>query len=507
MARVSRADGREARRLPFVLILLLAIATACSSRAPSPRAVPWPTKAWATATPESQGFDSLKVAAALESTGGYMHSFLAIRNGSVVTDAYVYPYDGSIYHDLASVTKSFTTTLIGIAATQGKLDLDASMVSFFPGRTIANRDERKEGITVRHLLSMSSGLNCRMIRGNEITLQEMRQSSDWVQFALDLPALDEPGTAFSYCSPGMHLLSAILQQATGMSELDYARANLFAPLGITDVYWPADPQGVTFGWGDLALHPRDAAKLGYLYLNDGVWDGRRILSHVWVSQATSPKVKEDYGYGFWVSRPSDEIQFFRADGNQGQRILVVPSRNLVLVTTGAGFEPDQIFRSVAQAASADLTPLPANPAGVARLQAVIAQLARGPEPEPVASLPQIARAVSGRTYAFKSTNLVRTVRLDFGNSSEATFTVDVAGELTPRVDRVGLDGVFRSSRKGRPIYARASWEDPGTFVVECDEGPGLHSYRIRLAFGEDSVRLELEGASVAGSWEGRLVSP
>lgn len=500
MSRVS-----VCRRFAIAVAVILVIATACSARAPRAPAAVWPTAGWPTATPESQGFDSSKVAAALENAGGYMHSFLAIRNGYLVTDAYLYPYDGSIYHDLASVTKSVTTTLIGIAATQGKLDLDATMVSFFPGRTIKNLDARKQRITVRHLLSMSSGLNCTMIRGNEITLNAMRATPDWVQFVLDLPAFDEPGTSFSYCGPGMHLLSAILQRATGMSELEFARANLFGPLGITEVYWPADPQGVTDGWGDLALKPRDAAKIGYLYLHDGVWDGRRILSHTWVAAATTPKVKQDYGYGWWVSRPGDEVAFFRADGNQGQRILVIPSQQLVLVTTGAGFEPDQIFRAVASAATANLAPLPANPAGVERLRSVVAALARGPAPTRVQPQPAIARAVSGRTFAFTGA-LVRSVRADFGTGAEATFALDVAGEASSRIDRVGLDGVFRPSSRGRPIYARGTWEGARTFVIECDEGPGLHSYRIRLTFNPRSVRIQLEGATVAGDWEGRLVT-
>jgi len=208
----------------------------------------------------------------------------------VVVDAYFYPYDGQTVHDVASVTKSVMTTLIGIAADQGKLELDQPLVSFFPGRTIANRDAGKEHITVRHLASMSSGLDC-TADYDEATLREMQASSDWVQFTLDRPMIDEPGSRFVYCSPGMHLLSAILQQATGMTALDFARQNLFEPLGIHDVIWPADPQGVTHGWGDLYMHPHDMAKLGYLWLNHGQWGGRQIVSRAWVEDSAKVQIK------------------------------------------------------------------------------------------------------------------------------------------------------------------------------------------------------------------------
>jgi CubicO group peptidase (beta-lactamase class C family) len=160
------------------------------------------------------------------------------------------------------VTKSVTTTLVGIAADQGKLRLDDPVLSFFPDRAVANRDARKERVTVAHLASMTSGLDC-VATPDEPTLAEMTASADWVQFTLDRPMVAEPGTTFSYCSPGMHLLSAVLTRATGMSELDFARQNLFEPLGIRDVVWPVDPQGFNHGWGDVYLYPRDAAKLGY----------------------------------------------------------------------------------------------------------------------------------------------------------------------------------------------------------------------------------------------------
>ena len=153
---------------------------------------------------------------AIRAQSTHIHSLALIRNDYLILDATFYPYDGGTYHEIASVTKSVMTTLIGIAAGQGKLDLNDKMVSFFPERTIANSGLLKNLITVRQLAGMSSGLDCTSAN-DEQTLAEMGSAPDWVQFTLDRKVTSLPGTHFEYCSPGMHLLSAILQQATGMT--------------------------------------------------------------------------------------------------------------------------------------------------------------------------------------------------------------------------------------------------------------------------------------------------
>jgi len=286
----------------------------------------WPTQGWRTSTPEEQGFDSGRLAEglqALQENDINIDSLLIVRNGYVVLDAYFYPYDNTIPHKLASVTKSVMTTLIGIAADQGKIQLDQPMVSFFPHRTIANLDARKEHITVRHLASMRNGFESGCLNEDEVTLDAMRANPDWVQAALDRKMAREPGTSFCYDSPGMHLLSAILQEATGLTSLDFARQYLFEPLGIREVFWQSDPQGYTHGWGDLYLKPRDAAKLGYLWLNGGGWEGKQIVPASWVAdsvQALSHAGDDDYGYGWWVSEDS-----YYAAGRGGQNIRAYPS--------------------------------------------------------------------------------------------------------------------------------------------------------------------------------------
>ncbi len=245
------------RAIPFVLILLVAflrVATLAQEPTPSPVAQEsyWPTHGWRSSTPEAQGMDSEVLARAFDYIRQNripIHSLLIVRNGYVVLDAYFYPFQEGQVHDGASMTKSITSTLIAIAIGEHKLSsVRQPTLSVFPGRNVANRDERKDRMTVEDLLTMTSGLDCHVDHG-EITLREMMQSKDWVQFMLDRPMVAEPGSKFEYCSGGMHLLSGIVSETTGSSELEFARRELFQPLGIEDVIWPSDPQGVSTGWG------------------------------------------------------------------------------------------------------------------------------------------------------------------------------------------------------------------------------------------------------------------
>jgi CubicO group peptidase (beta-lactamase class C family) len=343
----------------LVLIKVGSLAWLATGGYRTPARVPapdyWPTDGWRASTPEEQGFDSAKIAEGVQSLLDHhvdIDSLMIIRNGYVVLDAHFAPYDGAFPHDLASATKSVMTTLIGIAADQGKLDLDQPVVSFFPDREIANLDERKAQMTVRHLVSNRNGMQSGCYEGDEPTIRAMTGQPDWVQAALDRPMVAEPGTTFCYDSPGMHLLSAILQEATGMTGLEFARQNLFAPLGIQQATWENDPQGYSRGWGDLHLLPEDLAKIGFLWLHRGSWDRgdggeggaisaiSQVVSEAWVHESVVPRVTSrfsgrEYGYGWWI-RSLAGIQVFYAWGYGGQFIFVVPAvRTVVAVTSVA----------------------------------------------------------------------------------------------------------------------------------------------------------------------------
>lgn len=452
------------------VVMLIVLAVVFLPRLRKPKQVLtqsyWPTNGWRTSTPEEQGFDSAKLAESLQDLQQKqipIDSLLIIRNGYVVLDAYFYPYEASFPHNLESVTKSITTALVAIAAEQGKLQLDKPMVAYFPNRTIANLDERKKSISVRHLAGMVNGMSSGCLAGDVSTLEALRSTPDWVQAALDREMTTEPGKVFCYDSPGMHLLSAILQETTGMTELEFARKYLFEPLGIQDVYWESDPQGYTHGWADLWLKPPDAAKIGYLFLNHGVWEGKQIVPSAWVTEAVKMQNKtgtiDDYGYGWWVANDS-----YFAAGHFGQYIRVYPAENVVVVITARGFDHKTIEPVLGAAHVSPDKPLPANPQGLAKLNALLSELPQGKGSEPVVSSPALAREVSGKTYDCEPNGVdVTRMRIEFNDPAEAKLYISKK-DSTDVIWPIGLDGKYRMCSEWKGL--RGYWQDAQTFNIQ-----------------------------------------
>ena len=315
----------------FALVLL----TACAGATPEPQSY-WPTEAWQSSTPEEQGMNPKllqEMVDTIQEEDYGIDSVSVIRNGYMVVDTYFPPFERGSRHIIHSCTKSIVSTLIGIAIDLGYVEgVDQPVLEFFPERTIANLDANKETMTLEHLLTMSAGLDCQdsylyRWRG----LRQMRQSGDWTQFVLDLPMAAEPGTRFEYCNGVSYLLSAIIQDATGVTTLEFAEEHLFGPLGISDVDWSASPQGVNIGWGELHMTPHDMAKIGYLYLNEGQWAGDQIVPATWVEASTQKRIsatlQDGYGYQWWV----DSDDMYMALGYAGQFIFVMPELDMVVV--------------------------------------------------------------------------------------------------------------------------------------------------------------------------------
>jgi CubicO group peptidase (beta-lactamase class C family) len=495
----------------FVLLgLLLPSTRVASGQGPSP---------WPTTTLEEQGFDSNAMAdvlLGLHEDIPALHSLLLIRDGKVAVDASFYPYDGSTPHELASVTKSVMTTLIAIAADEGYLELDQPMLDFFPDREVASVDDRKERVTVADLASMTGGLDCAW-QPDEPTLDEMRAADDWIQFALDRPMVAEPGERWEYCSPDMHLLSAILTEATGMTALDFGWRYLFGPLGMREVIWPADPQGYSHGWGDIYLYPRDAAKLGQLWLNGGTWEGQRIVSEAWVTAAVQPISRtsnpdDDYGYGWWVDHESEVGGEFRASGRSGNYVIVYPALEIIVVTTGGSdFSSGDVTDRIGAVLVDPAGPIPANAEGAARLDDVIAELAEPPPAEAVPALPAVATEVSGVTWTFPASPLtIERLAVTFDGSAEATLAVDLQDQ-PPLVARIGLDGAYRFTPfdYGFPLALRGAWVDEDTFVIEWTEVANRDTVLLEATFTGDTVTvssrevthqdvMQVEGTAVPG---------
>ena len=332
----------------------------------------WPTKGWRSTTPEEQGMDSARLAGMLEAIDRQdlnVHGVLVVRNGYIVTEAYLHPYQADTRHVLYSCTKSFVSALVGIAIDEGHIaGVEKPVLSFFPKRAFANVDGRKQALTLEHLLTMTAGLEW---TEGDPAYAGMVASRDWLSFMVDRPMAEPPGTRFNYCSGCSYVLSAIVHEATGVGTLQFARNQLFEPLGIANVEWEADRNGVANGGWGLHLTPREMAKLGYLYLNGGYWDGEQIVPAAWVEASVEQHVKtdEDFGYGYqWWSYP--RLGAYLARGRAGQVIFVAPEQKMVVVFTAdvASDRPllnlieDHIAPAVRSAGA-----LPPNPSGTERL--------------------------------------------------------------------------------------------------------------------------------------------
>ncbi|MBN2305634.1 MAG: serine hydrolase [Anaerolineae bacterium] len=298
----------------------------------------WPTEDWRTSIPEDQDMDSAildALFAYIDEHGTDIHGIVVVRHGYIVAEAYYAKYTPTTQHTLASIAKSLTSILIGMLMQRGDLEsVDQRVIDLFPNRTIANMDDRKAAMTLEDLLTMRAGLDCR--DRNDSTVTAMIRQRDWVQYMLNLEMSDPPGVTFNYCNGVSHLLSALVQETTGQTALELARAELFPVLGIGRVTWERDPAGNPAGGWGLYMTPRDMARLGYLYLNQGTWDGQQIVSREWVASSTSRRTSDGYmgyGYQWWVASAND----FRAVGAGGQYIIVRPDDDLVVAITSDPF--------------------------------------------------------------------------------------------------------------------------------------------------------------------------
>jgi CubicO group peptidase (beta-lactamase class C family) len=523
VARVNRS-ARTALAACGVFALLLF--SACTplrdmrTGAPASRAlVEFPAGDWRRSTPEAQGVDSdalVEVFDAIARERMPIHSLQLVRHGYLVLDAYFFPFAQGQRHDVASVTKSVTTTLVGQAIARG--DLPAVDTPVWPMLATGPLDDaRKLDITLRHLLTTSSGLACGT-EPYEREMLEMAHSTRWVAYALALPVAEPAGRRFNYCSPGFHLMSALLSRRSGRSAEQLARADLFGPLGIEDFVWPRDPQGINQGAGDLQMLPTDMAKLGYLFLHLGNWAGQQVVPRAWVQQATRRQIDTPsgtgYGFGWWL--PADLPGVFEANGRGGQRIVVWPAKDLVMVSTGGGFDPARLAAGLLRALKGERA-LADNPAAVQRLQARIASAATPPAARgvPVAP-PADAAQIEGQTYRFEDNLLgLRAFRLSGLRSVQALIELELP-ESRLEVP-LGLDGVFRfasgfsnpggaaaESTRSVPgatvagprqaaavsqglIGGRASWTGTHELHLEIDTVGRINYFELKLRFSDRRV--------------------
>jgi len=254
-------------------------------------------------------------------------------------------YKGTDGHTMQSVTKTVNSVLTGIAMTRDEYHatLDTPILKFFDVSKVKNLDDRKRRITIRDLLTMRSGIDWDEdlpYNNPHNGSSAMEATDDWVQFVIDRPMAYDPGTHFAYTSGGAELVGYVFQKATGKDIIEYANEHLFRPLGFEQQYWKRTPLGLADTEGGLYLRPEDLAKIGRLYMQNGVWNGQRIVSSEWVKQSIAPSTDArggmKYGFEWWLvpHGPAPERLAWAALGFGGQRLLVVPEDDLMVVLTG-----------------------------------------------------------------------------------------------------------------------------------------------------------------------------
>ena len=299
-------------------------------------------------TPEAEGLSSagvLNLVNALDAGAGEIHSLMLLRHGKVVAEGWWAPYAAEDIHVLYSVTKSFNSTAVGLAVSEGLVSVDDLIVSHFPDLAPAAPDPELAAMRVRDLLTMSTG--------HEVdSIDAMRQRTDgqWTRSFLESSVPRAPGSYFLYNSGAAYRLGALVQRVTGMTVDEYLTPRLFAPLGIVGELWGRSQEGVNLTDGGLAVRTEDLAKFGLLYLQGGMWNGQRVLSEQWVADATARQVSTGnddgnwnygYGYQFWRSQHG-----YRADGSLGQFGFVLPEQDIVLAITSGTNDTDGVMNVV-----------------------------------------------------------------------------------------------------------------------------------------------------------------
>lgn len=470
--------------------------------------------------PEQQGIASpaiLQFVEVLENQIHEVHSFMLLRHGRVVAEGWWSPYGYEHPHLLFSLSKSFTSTAVGLAVAEGYFSIDDPVLSFFPEETPTNQNDLLSAMRVRHLLSMSTGQAV-----DTWSYMVDRPDGNWIKGFLEVPVVHTPGTHFVYNTGATYMLSAIVQKSTGVKLVDYLQPRLFVPLGIEGATWQESPQGITAGGIGLSLKTEDIAKFGQLYLQKGMWQGEQILPAAWAEAATSLQISnsdgvqidwtQGYGYQFWRCRHGA----YRGDGVFGQYCIVMPEQDAVLaITSGIDlFEMQSLLNVVWEILLPAMHPV-SLPDSAADQNALVKKLS-GLRMRPVqgqASSPIVSQ-ISGRTYRVDANELdVENITLNF-IEDDCTISVKAAyGEVTipcgyGKWHQGQSTALFSQPLlfDHTPVTASGAWtaDDVFSMVIRLYETPFYHT--LMCHFVGESMLIEIQINVSLGSMKPLLLT-
>lgn len=443
-------------------------------------------------SPERQGIQSASILSFLEAIKHNqldLHSFMLLRRGNVVAEGWWGPFAAHYPHMVYSITKSFVSTAVGLAADQGLLSIDNHVLDYLPDQVKEETRKKLESLQIRHLLTMSSGHTEKLIHRKtdcEIlpvdgTIRRLgpNDDGDWLKGFLEAPLQGEPGSGFFYDDGVSYMLSFIIQKATGQTTLDFLNDHLFTPLGIHKPHWDTCPKGVNIGGWGLRLRTEDIARFGQLFLQEGIWNGRRILSRSWIEASTARQIDSasvnrhiphfdhtdwEYGYGyqFWRFRN----QGFFAFGAAGQFCIVLPGQEVVLAVTGGFYAADKLLNLAQRHLFSGILddPLPLDDTAYWLLEQRTAAL-KLEMPDKLQQNEWTGK-VNGKDYKMKrNADRVKSISLEFNEQVCALVWRDHKGEHKLVC---GLGTWFKGDNVflGEIVAANGGWENEQTFVIE-----------------------------------------
>ncbi len=454
-------------------------------------------------SPEQQGLAStavLEFIQALDSQIQELHSFMLLRHGCILAEGWWSPYKREHSHMLFSLSKSFTSTAVGLAVAEGYFSIDDPVLPFFPEQAPTEASDFLALMCVRHLLTMTTGHT----EDTWSTMSE-RQDGNWIKAFFDVPLSHPPGTHFLYNTGATYILAAIVQKTTGMKLVEYLTPRLFEPLSIENATWQESPQGIALGGIGLSLKTEDIARFGQLYLQKGIWQGKQILPEAWITEATSHQIStgesmyddwsQGYGYQFWRCQHGA----YRGDGVFGQYCIVMPEQGVVLAMTG-GMDVfdmqrplDLIWELLLPAVGTE--PLAEDAVSHQRLTEKLSGLALHPVQGQAAS--SISAQASGQAYKADVNEMgIETIALHFSDSG-CTVSLKTAEdeEIIPcgyGMWQPGQTRLFQGSWVSgiTPTYATGAWTANDTFmmVIRLYETPFFHT--LVFHFDEDEIIIE-----------------
>ena len=497
-----RAFVRDAGLIIAGLGLLPSLTSyALSSRPGKPFVLP-------RSTPEAQGISSAgisKFIQAIKDSGQEFHSLMILRHGHVVAEGWWHPYSSEHRQQLYSLSKSFTGTAIGLAVAEGFLSVDDPIIKFFPEYLPASVSDNLAALKVRHLLSMAVGHG----KDSILLLEASAPGVPWEKTFLSLPVVFQPGSQFMYNSGASFMLSAIIKKVTGVSAHEYLKPRLYDPLAITNTTWGANWEGINMGASHLRMPTEDIAKFGQLYLQNGMWNGKQVISKDWVAEASAKHIdngKNDsswgygYGYQFWLNPPGG----YRADGAFGQYSMILPKQGAVVAITSESIATKTTMQIVWDVLLPEMKDMPLPPEATDRITLVRELKSLKYDPPQLAASSPFIKKITGKEFVLDQNPFnAKSVSFNFVGD-KCIFTLQEAG----KPDILITNGLNKWIRKGnlKPsahslfslrridfdsiVAAAYGWQDDNTLILTWRYIETVHGEKFTCIFDGDKLTIK-----------------